>query len=285
MSKGYTAPRKKKKIIVFSVVLAVAALLLIPGLYNGLCIQKYQIEDERINNTVRIAHISDLHSCKYGRQQENLIKAIDSQTPDVILMTGDMFDDGSNDENTEFFLQGIYEKYPCYYVTGNHEFYSEKEQFYEKMSMLEQYGVTILSGETNFITLNGETINICGVDDPYSYRIDNTIDFNAQLHSTSEQSDNGNFTILLSHRPELFEIYTEYDFDLVLCGHAHGGQWRIPWILNGLYAPNQGFFPEYAGGLYEKNDTTMIVSRGLSNCVPFFPRIYNRPELCIIDIK
>lgn len=285
MSKGYAALIKKKKIIAYSAVLAAAALLLIPGLYNGLCIQKYQIEDERINNTVRIAHISDLHSCKYGRQQENLIKAIDSQTPDVILMTGDMFDDGSDDENTEFFLQGIYEKYPCYYVTGNHEFYSEKEQFYEKMSMLEQYGVTILSGETNFITLNGETINICGADDPYSYRIDNTINFNAQLQSTSEQSDNGNFTILLSHRPELFETYTEYDFDLVLCGHAHGGQWRIPWILNGLYAPNQGFFPAYAGGLYEKNDTTMIVSRGLSNCVPLFPRIYNRPELCIIDIK
>lgn len=285
MSKGSAALRKKKKIIAYLSVLTALGLLLIPGLYNGLCIQKYRIEDERINNTVRIAHISDLHSCKYGKQEKKLIDAIDSQEPDVILMSGDMFDERTDDENTEYFLQGIYDKYPCYYVTGNHEFYCGSEIFADEMAMLEQYNVTILSGETETITLNGETINICGVDDPCSYMVDGTINLDKQLKSTSQQADNRNYTILLSHRPEMFEKYTDYNFDLVLCGHAHGGQWRIPGILNGLYAPDQGIFPKYAGGLYQSEEMTMIVSRGLAREIPLVPRIYNRPELCIIDLK
>lgn len=275
---------KGKKRIIISAVLIVLIILIAPGLYNGLYIQKYQIEDERINNTVRIAHISDLHSCKYGREQEKLLKAIDSQKPDIILMTGDMFDERTDDENTESFLKGIYEKYPCYYVMGNHEYYCGSEIYAEITAMLEKYGITVLSGETETVTLNDETLNICGVDDPRSYMIGKNTDINTQLSDISKQADNGYFTILLSHRPELFETYTEYNFDLTLCGHAHGGQWRIPGILNGLYAPDQGIFPEYTGGLYKDKNTTMIVSRGLSNYLPLCPRIYNRPELCIIDL-
>ena len=97
-------------------------------------------------------------------------------------------------------------------------------------------------------------------------------------------SENGNYTILLSHRPEFFELYAAQGFDLALCGHAHGGQFRIPGILNGLYAPNQGFFPKYAGGEYHKKRTVMIVSRGLARESTRVPRFYNRPELVIIDI-
>ncbi len=96
---------------------------------------------------------------------------------------------------------------------------------------------------------------------------------------------NDYYTVLLSHRPEFFELYTEYNFDLVLSGHAHGGQWRIPYILNGLYAPNQGVFPKYAGGEYTENNTTMIVSRGLARESTLLPRFYNRPELVIIDLQ
>ena len=108
---------------------------------------------------------------------------------------------------------------------------------------------------------------------------------NEQLSKVNELSQNDNYTILLSHRPELFELYTTYNFDLVLSGHAHGGQWRIPGILNGVYAPNQGLFPEYAGGEYQDNGTTMVVSRGLARETTLAPRIFNRPELVIIDLK
>ena len=98
-------------------------------------------------------------------------------------------------------------------------------------------------------------------------------------------TENGNYTILLSHRPELFEHYVSRGFDLVLCGHAHGGQWRIPRILNGLYAPNQGLFPQYAGGQYDSDATTMIVSRGLARESTRLPRIFNRPELVLVEIR
>jgi len=149
--------------------------------------------------------------------------------------------------------------------------------------------------------VNGETINLCGVDDPDVYMVntdpeqdpegyiqaqtnkENT--FLSQIAAVSDAADTASYTILLSHRPEYYETYTDYDFDLALCGHAHGGQWRIPGILNGLYAPHQGIFPKYAGGRYDREDMTMIVSRGLARETTWVPRIFNRPELVIIDLK
>ena len=110
-------------------------------------------------------------------------------------------------------------------------------------------------------------------------------DYSNRLSTVNASVQNDNYTILLSHRPEFFELYTKYDFDLVLCGHAHGGQWRIPGILNGLYAPHQGIFPKYAGGRYDSEDMTMIVSRGLARETTRVPRIFNRPELVVIDLE
>ncbi len=90
--------------------------------------------------------------------------------------------------------------------------------------------------------------------------------------------------MLLVHRPENYADYRKYAFDLVLCGHAHGGQWRIPGILNGLYAPSQGLFPKYAGGYYNEESVPMIVSRGLARESTIVPRFYNPPELVIVDL-
>ena len=151
------------------------------------------------------------------------------------------------------------------------------------MAVLESYGVKILSGEYDTITVNGETVNVCGVDDPIA-NVDVKNSFTEQLDIVNEASDNGYFTVLLSHKPEYFETYCTYDFDLVLCGHAHGGQWRIPYVVNGFFAPGQGFFPKYAGGEYNSDTMTMIVSRGLSLKHFYVPRIFNRPELVVIDI-
>lgn len=273
-----------KAIIKLTIIIAFI-LFLIVGLYNKLYIKKYVIESDKIENRIRIALISDLHSCQYGEKQQELIDAVDAQHPDLILMTGDIFDDIISDTNTEYFLQGIAEKYPCYYVTGNHEYWSGSTHFHEKMSLLEQYHVNILSGILETITVQGETINLCGVDDPAVYLIDpNTQHFTEQLNQMKMASENGYYTILLSHRPEYFDLYVD-SFDLVLCGHAHGGQWRIPGLLNGLYAPDQGLFPKYAGGDYQSGSTAMIVSRGLARESTRIPRFYNRPELVIIDLQ
>lgn len=96
--------------------------------------------------------------------------------------------------------------------------------------------------------------------------------------------DNGLYTILLAHRPEWIDLYGTYDFDLVLSGHAHGGQWRLPGLINGVFAPDQGMLPKYAGGKYGVNGTTMIVSRGLARESTSVPRIFNRPELVVVDL-
>lgn len=277
--------KKKNKALV--IVAAVLTCTVAAGLYNGLKIQNYSVETDKLNSNIRIALITDLHSCKYGENEMKLIEKINEQKPDIILLSGDIFDHKIPDENTEAFIAGVSGKYPCYYVTGNHEYRSGETAFAKKMDILEKYGVVRLSGEAVTTEINGEKLNICGIDDPLSldYSFENTKTYQEQLDSIKGIEENGNYTILLSHRPELMPVYSEYNFDLVLTGHAHGGQWRIPFILNGLVAPNQGFFPDYAGGLYEENGTKMIVSRGLARETTIVPRFYNRPEVVIIDLK
>lgn len=278
--------RKKRKIWI---VCAIAALLLavLPlALDSRLLIRTYTLETEKISSPVRIALVTDLHSCRYGEGQVELLNAIHTQKPDVILLGGDIFDDEIDDTHTEIFLSGIAGKYPIFYVTGNHEWWSGAEAFGAKMSILEKYGIPVLSQESVTLNIRGEMLTICGVDDPESYLLDSAaLHYDARLDQVLTEAVEEQYTILLAHRPEYFPSYSARDFDLTLCGHAHGGQWRIPYVLNGLIAPNQGLFPQYAGGLYEKNGTTMIVSRGLARETTWVPRIFNRPELVIVEIQ
>lgn len=257
-----------------------------------LFVRSYMIDSPEISEQIRIALITDLHSCRYGKEQINLIRAIDRQNPDVILLGGDIFDDVMDDENTEHFIKGIAGRYPCYYVTGNHECWSGTDAFADKMKFLEKYGIPVLSGNTETLSIRGETIFISGIDDPDFYRMQDGISgleaetrFLGQLDAVGSETTDGIFSVLLSHRPEYWTEYIDYDFDLILCGHAHGGQWRIPFLINGVFAPDQGLFPEYAGGKYEENGTSMIVSRGLARESTRIPRIFNRPELVIVDIE
>ena len=286
------------------ILLAAAVVLLILAIFafdTRLMVRKYSIEAEEIETPIRVALVTDLHSCYYGENQSDLIDAIDVENPDVILLGGDIFDDVKEDTNTELFLAGIADKYPCYYVIGNHECWGGKYRFDNQMAILEKYSIPVLSGETQTLTVNGEAIRLCGVDDPDVYMVNTDPEqdpegyiqaqtikedtFINTLAALSDEADENVFTILLSHRPEYCKTYMKYTFDLVLCGHAHGGQWRIPGILNGLYAPHQGIFPKYAGGRYDSEDMTMIVSRGLAKETTRIPRIFNRPELVVIDVK
>lgn len=260
------------------------------GLYNGLRIQEYEVDAENIENHIKIALITDLHSCSYGEDESALIDLLDKESPDLVMLAGDIFDDVISNDNTVFFLENITKKYPCYYVTGNHEYWSGRSAFEEKMQILKNFGVIRLSAEMEILTINNETINICGVDDPDAAMIASrdrnysTLSFEEQIEKVKKLSDNANYTILLSHRPEYLDRYVTEGFDLVLSGHAHGGQWRIPGLVNGVYAPNQGWFPKYAGGKYIVDNTTMIVSRGLAKESTRIPRFYNRPEVVLIDL-
>lgn len=274
--------RKRKRSFIGGMVAALALLALLAFDYR-LKVRRYSITSSKVGGSVRVALITDLHSCAYGPDESRLIDAIDAESPDIVLLGGDIFDDVLLNDNAESLLKGISGRYPCYYVTGNHEYWSNDIDAILKL--VQSYDVTILSGTYDLVEVNGQFINICGVTDPdVTKYIDSDYGIYDQLESLKEVGKNGYYTILLAHRPELIAAYADYDFDLVLSGHAHGGQWRLPGILNGLYAPNQGLFPKYAGGRYEIGDVTMIVSRGLAKETTRVPRIFNRPELVIVNI-
>ncbi len=278
---------KKKKIkIAALIVLSILFVFIAVGLINPLTVEEYEIESDEIENPVRVVLITDLHSTKYGKGQKKLVDAIDKQHPDAVLIAGDFFDDVKAHDNAETFLSAISGKFPCYYVSGNHEYRNGDLDFDERMEMLKKYGVVILSNECVEIELNGQKISLLGLEDPNSSRYGDGYAFTDAIKDVRKEAKDGQFSLLLSHRPEFFEEYAENGYDLVLCGHAHGGQWEIPLILeNGLYTPGQGLFPDYTNGKFCKDGTTMIVSRGLARAVSAVPRFYNKPEIVVIEIK
>ena len=269
---------------ILALLLACILVIIAPFAFNTkMKIQHYSLESEKLTAPVRIVLITDLHSCSYGKGQRELIDAIHAQKPDIILLGGDICDDKLPHRNTELVLRAIADKYPCYYVTGNHEYWSREIE--KILKIFESYNVPVLEGSFDTIDVRGQKLNICGISDPDILKYtDKNYSITEQLKDAAVASENGNYSILLAHRPELIGSYLNYDFDLILAGHAHGGQWRLPGIINGLFAPNQGFFPRYAGGKYRFDDSYMIVSRGLARESTRIPRIFNRPELVVIDL-
>ncbi len=240
---------------------------------------RYELKSHKISRGFRIVLITDLHSCDYGEQQDKLMNRIVEQKPDIVLLGGDIVDDVLPQAKAKEFLSAVSERFPCYYVSGNHEYWSGDIQNIKEM--IEGYGITVLEGETLSVVVNGQSIMLSGVDDPEV----GEAAFQAQLDACAEYAGKNDFSVLLSHRPERIEDYQAAGFDLVLAGHAHGGQWRIPYLLNGLLAPNQGFFPKYAGGLYQISPAVMVVGRGLARESTRIPRIFNRPEVVVIDVN
>lgn len=235
---------------------------------------RYTVYSAKITKKIRAAQISDLHSCYYGKDMKNLLDALDEAAPDIVVLTGDIYDDIADNENTRIFLKAAAKKYPCFYIAGNHENRLGDREKYRRET--ESYGVTVLEGDN---VRFGE-ITVCGA----ANSSDGTLSFAKSVEKCAENADDG-FNLLLAHYPERIDSYLSFDkFDLILCGHAHGGQWRIPCILNGLFAPGEGLFPKYAGGRYDFDSGTMIVSRGLSRTKEIIPRIFNNPELVIVDI-
>lgn len=276
--------KKPEKKLILPIICFIIIAFLLSAFDVRLKIVEYTITPDKITNPIRIALVTDLHSCKYGNGQKTLINAIEKQKPDIVLLGGDIFDDKIPDENTELFLAGIAGKYPCYYVTGNHEYWSHRVD--EMLDTLRKYNVTILDGKSETVEVNNQKISISGIDDPDANLYNGKGEgFYAQLDEISQIKDDSLFTILLAHRPSYVNKYLDYNFDLVLSGHAHGGQWRIPFLLNGVFAPDEGFLPKYAGGQYDFPNGKLIVSRGLARESTRVPRIFNRPELVIVNLE
>ena len=262
----------------------VLAALAVWALWTGLVVRTYTLETAKLDQPVRLLLLTDLHSTVHGREQQALIDLVRAQAPDAVLLSGDIADDEVPHRGTELLLEAVAGKYPCFYVTGNHEFWAEGTE--EILEMFRRYGVTVLAGTWSDLTVRGQTIRIFGVDDPEGFEAAPGEAVPAgwleQWETCRAGLEEGTFSVLLSHRPELTELYRGSGFDLVVSGHAHGGQVRVPLLLNGLYAPNQGFFPRYAGGLYDLDGTALAVSRGLS--ISRLPRVFNPPEAVVIDL-
>lgn len=236
------------------------------------------------DTSIKIVLISDLHSTIFGKEQIKLIEKIKEQNPDLILLAGDILDDVVPHRGTELLLAGINTIAPIYYVTGNHEYWCR--EINEIRLLLQSYQVNILSDSYVRINIKNNYIILAGIEDPDKERYE-TPGYNQNEimeRAFRELDEIDLFKILIAHRPENIETYKKYSFNLVLSGHSHGGQVRIPFIMNGLYAPNQGLFPKYAGGLYRHDEKVHIVSRGLS-INPRLPRIFNNPELVVVIIE
>lgn len=236
-------------------------------------------------NGYKIAHISDFHNTNSKRIKTKIIEVLNKNKPDIIVITGDLIDSRrTNVVNAKEFLKSIVSIATVYYVLGNHE--SRLYDVENLIDVAQSVGANVLRNVSVKLEKQGEKIELLGIDDAaFCAPLENNYEITHKTNHMLEtlKKDNNNFKILLVHRPELFEIYSKYNFDLVLTGHAHGGQIRLP-LIGGLIAPGQGLFPKYTNGLYKLNNTQMIVSRGIGNSkFPF--RINNRPEIIIATLK
>lgn len=257
-------------IIICASVAAAAALIILFVWFNNSCIKttRYKVPVRGAGN-MRIVHLSDLHGKNFGRGNEKLIKKTAALKPDLIAVTGDIIHlyTPKNCETAERTISALSQIAPVYYVAGNHEMRNKGYRFLRRRLLdagarvlddrAEKFGVLTVAGLNGASLRNDKISKITPAESP---------------------------KILLAHEPQFFEKYAAAGYDIILCGHAHGGQWRIPFTGIGLYAPGQGVFPKYTSGRHVSGSSVMIISRGLGNSE--FPlRLFNRPELVVADVS
>ncbi len=278
---------KKKLIAIAFVILLVAFAIYTWWGNSALEVNEYEIQSDRVPEVFsgfRIAQVSDLHNAEFGENNRELIELLSQTDPDIILITGDLVDSRvTNIRIALDFAAEVVKIAPVYFVPGNHE---ARISEYDELKMgLEETGVVVLENEKIEITREGECITLIGVTDP-SFETDYLFGDEKEVTKSilaDLRNESDGYTVLLAHRPELFDSYVEAGVDLVFSGHAHGGQFRLP-LIGGLVAPNQGFFPKYDAGLYTEGTTNMLVSRGIGNSIiPL--RFNNRPEVIVVELQ
>ena len=267
---------KNRKIVILGALGALLLAFLIWAIWKNKALELNTITVAESNlpesfDGFRIAHVSDLHSAQIGQGNEKLISMLHNANPDIIAITGDLMDRRDADPSIAISFAAEAAKIaPTYYVTGNHEVRLDVDIYNRLLDGLRAAGVIVLEDEEQIIRRNDEAISIVGHKWGDTDKIGDLSDFEG-------------YTILLSHHPEDFANYVAGGYDLVLSGHVHGGQFRLPFV-GGLFAPTQGLFPKYDAGLYSEGNTDMIVSRGIGNStIPL--RINNPPEVVLIVLK
>lgn len=283
MTKSLKSSKKSRNILIFLCAVILFAVCWIVYDNKRIQVNELTIISENLPEDFagyRIAHVSDLHNAEFGKDNIRLLSLIRDSAPDIIVVTGDIIDSRHTDvQIARNFINNAANIAPVYYVTGNHDSRVSEENRIDGIQL--NANVTILHNEDAFLNKGDSKIQLIGVDDPDYMSASSYGD--AYLYYELEKYDNEHFKILLSHRPEYFEAYVNNNMDVVFSGHAHGGQFRFPYV-GGLFAPHQGLFPEYDSGMYSENGTNLVVSRGLGNSIfPF--RINNPPEIIIVTLK
>lgn len=294
---------------------ATAVLAFLFATSNKLKCRTYSLKSNKITHPITVAQVSDLHESQFGNGQKTLLSMLCEVAPDAIVITGDTVEDRgrfggrlTEDNPAHAFLSGAAKIAPTFMVFGNHErFIPEIDRL---ISDIESLGVRLLHPSTEEgisaaeLAMGDEEVLVCGVADPYfTYDAVSRADKNLRelmcedkdtknqnikiwrdkvRNSAANVKSENKLSILLSHRPEEYELYEKLPFDVVFSGHAHGGQWRLPPFINGVYSPHQGLFPKHAGGAYKLGRVLHVVSRGLSK--KRMIRIFNRPEVCVLKI-
>ena len=282
--KQKTNNKKKRILLISTFCILLVGWVLWGNLTIG--ITYYEIISNKLSVTFegyKIAQISDFHNAQFGDHNARIVQLLAKEQPDIIVITGDLIDSNRTDIDVAVdFLAQAMQIAPCYYVTGNHEAWigSDYQQLEDGMVAA---GVKVLHDEVISINKNGDSMQLIGLDDPDFVDVGKTVQESILKTKLGDLELKEGFRILLSHRPELFDAYTSTNMDLVLSGHAHGGQFRVPFI-GGIVAPDQGLLPKYDAGVFTENGTTMVVSRGVGNSIiPI--RLNNRPEIVIVKLK
>ncbi len=278
-----------KKYIIFTILVLIVLLIIWVAYGNSaLEINTINISSKFLPvefDRFRIAQISDLHNAEFGINNEKLISLLKKAEADIIVITGDIIDSRRTNINkaVQFACRAV-KLAPTYYVNGYHESRLSDTDFSSLITGLNEAGVTVLENDTADISIGNETITLVGINDPCFEMelVDDTMEQNIAHQLMSFIPENDNYKVLLAHRPEYFDVYAG-KVDLVLSGHAHGGQFIIPFV-GGLVAPGQGILPKYYDGLYKNGTTNMIVSRGIGNSLfPF--RLNNNPAIVVAELN
>lgn len=283
---------KKVSMYIMTVILVLAAMVIYSNTY--ITTSKYTIQNKKLPQDFdgfKIVQVSDLHSACFGKDNSRLIKAIDDNKPDIVVLTGDMI----NSKETEFdvffeFAEKIANKYPTYFIFGNHELILNDKYRDKIVKTIQGYGVTVLDNQMIQLQKGNSEINLYGMWFNLRYYRDITSDTSSEYEFTAEQMEKifgdckkDKFNLLLTHNPVYFDAYAEWGADLTLAGHLHGGMIRIPFV-GGLFSPEKSLFPQYDSGEFNKDDSSMIVSRGIGNGLQGF-RFNNCPELDVITLE
>lgn len=267
--------KKNKKRTLRRILLMLALLLSCGtlGFFNPLVVTQYDYSNPKIPKSFdgyKIVQISDFHCKEFGDKEDELIKLVKECKPDMIVLTGDMIDEAHPIDNFRYLLDGISSIAQTYYVTGNHEYYTNSP-FSQLYPLLEEYGVEYLDSETKTIEKDGEDILLSGLE----YR-----NYATELSNLGMANSN-KFNILLFHGSNYFDTLSCFNYDLVLSGHAHGGIIRLP-FLGGLFGNDRDLFPKYDHGMFTSHHSTLICNSGLGDAL--IPRYNNPREIVCVTL-